>query len=282
MVFSGGECCCVWLSHRRLPLLPPNLTYLLFLPTTFGYSDLGCYGGEIATPNLDRLAAHGLRFTQFYNTARCWPTRAALLSGYYAQHVRRDALPGMRGGASGVRPSWARLLPEYLKSPATSAITAASGTLMEMCWLRFDRSFDMRNQGNYFTIAGNRIDDRPVKAPSGETGYYATTATAQHAIDCLKDHAANHPDRPFFQYLAFIAPHFPLHAPESDIAIPGTVTWPDGMRCARNGSFASVESGSRPRPYRPWSGILVLPTRFPTLCGSSDREKSSGRWLGRI
>lgn len=192
---------------------------MLILADDLGYSDLGCYGGEIATPNLDRLAAHGLRFTQFYNTARCWPTRAALLSGYYAQHVRRDALPGMRGGASGVRPSWARLLPEYLKSAGYRSYHSGKWHIDgNVLAAGFDRSFDMRNQGNYFTIAGNRIDDRPVNAPSGESGYYATTATAQHAIDCLKDHAANHPDRPFFQYLAFIAPHFPLHAPESDIA----------------------------------------------------------------
>ena len=58
-----------------------------------GFSDPGCYGGEIATPNLDALAAHGIRYTQFYNTARCWPTRAALLTGYYAQQVGFDALP---------------------------------------------------------------------------------------------------------------------------------------------------------------------------------------------
>ena len=57
-----------------------------------GFSDLGCYGSEIHTPRLDRLAEGGLRFTQFYNTGRCWPTRAALLTGYYAQQVRRDGL----------------------------------------------------------------------------------------------------------------------------------------------------------------------------------------------
>src|SRR5688500_16027719 len=66
----------------------PNI--LLILADDMGFSDLGCYGGEIATPNLDRLAANGLRFTQFYNTARCWPTRASLLTGYYAQQIRMD------------------------------------------------------------------------------------------------------------------------------------------------------------------------------------------------
>src|SRR6478752_4211485 len=70
----------------------PNI--LLILADDLGYSDLGCYGGEIETPNLDRLAAGGLRFTQFYNTARCWPSRAALLTGYYAQQVRRDTVAG--------------------------------------------------------------------------------------------------------------------------------------------------------------------------------------------
>ena len=88
----------------------PNV--LIILADDLGYSDLGCYGGEMATPNLDRLAAGGLRFTQFYNTARCWPSRAAILTGYYAQAVRRDQIPGLGGGAQGVRPGWAPLLPD--------------------------------------------------------------------------------------------------------------------------------------------------------------------------
>ncbi len=83
-VFGGG----------RVSAAPrPNI--VVILADDLGFSDLGCYGGEIATPNLDALAARGLRFTQFYNTARCWPSRAALLTGYYAQQVRRD---GMRAG----------------------------------------------------------------------------------------------------------------------------------------------------------------------------------------
>src|SRR5271155_6004559 len=87
----------------------PNI--LIILADDMGYSDAGCYGGEIATPNLDGLAKNGLRFTQFYNTARCWPSRAAILTGYYAQEVRRDTVPGLPSGAQGVRPAWARLLP---------------------------------------------------------------------------------------------------------------------------------------------------------------------------
>src|SRR5215831_187673 len=83
----------------------PNI--LILLADDMGYSDLGCYGSEISTPNLDRLAQGGLRFTQFYNTARCWPTRAAILTGYYAQEVRRDGFGGRGGGQAGVRPAWA-------------------------------------------------------------------------------------------------------------------------------------------------------------------------------
>src|SRR6476619_4480075 len=64
---------------------PPN--FVIFLSYDMGFSDAGCYGGEIATPNLDALAAKGIRYTQFYNTARCWPTRAAFLTGYYAHQV---------------------------------------------------------------------------------------------------------------------------------------------------------------------------------------------------
>src|SRR5881398_285510 len=85
------------------PLAKPNV--LLILADDLGYSDLGCYGGEIRTPNLDGLAAGGLRFTKFYNTARCWPSRASLLTGYYAQQVRRDTVPGVPSGSRGTRPA---------------------------------------------------------------------------------------------------------------------------------------------------------------------------------
>lgn len=212
----------VLLAHLALlPVAPaaerPNIVFIV--ADDMGYSDLGCFGGEIQTPNLDALAKNGLRFTQFYNTARCWPTRGALLTGYYAQQIHRDQLPELGGGGQGKRQKWARLLPDLLKPAGYRSYHSGKwhidGPVLSG---GFDRSLDMRNQGNFFTSAGNSIDDVPVKPPADEKGYYATTATADHAIECLKDHAASHAGKPFFHYIAFIAPHFPLHALPDDIA----------------------------------------------------------------
>jgi len=195
----------------------PNIVFIL--ADDMGYSDLGCYGGEIATPVLDGLAAGGLKFSQFYNTARCWPTRGALLTGFYAQQVHRDALPGLGGGGRGVRQKWARLLPDFLKPHGYRNYHSGKWHIDgKVLAGGFDRSIDTRNQGNFFTAKGNSIDDVPVKPADDESGYYSTTATVDHAIDCLREHAEKHTDRPFFHYLAFIAPHFPLHAPPEDIA----------------------------------------------------------------
>ena len=117
--FFVGACFIPAPDLQSADLNPPNV--LVIVADDLGYSDLGCYGGEIETPNLDRLAAQGLKFSQFYNTGRCWSSRAAILTGYYAQQVRRDVLPDTpKTGANGVRPEWARLL-----------ITPENGTSMD-------------------------------------------------------------------------------------------------------------------------------------------------------
>lgn len=201
------------------PPAPPRPNVVVILADDLGFSDLGCYGGEIQTPNLDGLAAGGLRFTQFYNTSRCWPTRAALLSGYYAQQVRKDALPGVFGGVRTHRPGWARLLPELLRPAGYRSYHSGKWHVDgKVLAAGFDRSYSVNNHDSYFTNSANTLDDQPAPVSLDETGFHITTATADHALDCLRDHAAHHAGRPFFHYIAFTAPHFPLHAPPEDIA----------------------------------------------------------------
>ncbi|MCY3019686.1 MAG: arylsulfatase [Planctomycetota bacterium] len=198
--------------------LRPNV--VIIVADDMGFSDAGCYGGEIQTPNLDKLAGGGLRFTQFYNTARCWPSRACILTGYYAQEVRRDALPGVGGGTNGRRPAWARLLPELLKPLGYRSYHSGKwhvdGPVLAG---GFDRSYSLEDHNRNFNPKQHTLDDRPLPAVPPDSGYYSTTAIAQYAIDMLAEHQAKQRDQPFFLYLAFTVPHFPLHALPQDIAV---------------------------------------------------------------
>ncbi|MFM7290699.1 MAG: sulfatase-like hydrolase/transferase, partial [Planctomycetia bacterium] len=194
----------------------PNV--LVILADDLGFSDLGCYGGEIDTPHLDALASGGLRYTQGYSTARCWPSRAALLTGYYPQAVNRDALPGGGGGNTGARPPWARLLPQLL-APAGyrsyhSGKWHVDGDPREQGFAR-SLLVDAGAESNYFTTGAVTDDGRPV--PETPTTY-VTTVIGDHAVRCLREHSEQHQGRPFFHYVAFTAPHFPLHAPADLVA----------------------------------------------------------------
>ncbi len=194
----------------------PNV--VMILADDLGFSDLGCYGGEIETPNLDRLAAGGLRFTQFYNTARCWPSRGALLTGYYAQEVRRDGIPGTNFGGGAQRPPWAPLLPELLRPLGYRSYHSGKWHIDgKVLAGGFDRSYKLDDHNRFFTPQKHTRDDQPLPPVGKDDGYYATTAIADHAIECLREHAAEHAGTPFFQFVAFTSPHFPLHAPQADI-----------------------------------------------------------------
>jgi arylsulfatase len=195
----------------------PNI--LLVVADDMGFSDAGCYGGEIATPNLDALAKDGLRFTQFYNTARCWPSRAAILTGYYAQQVRRDTVPGIPSGARGTRPPWARLLPEMLHPLGYRSYHSGKwhvdGKPLQN---GFDHSYSLNDHNRHFTPRQHTEDDKPLPPVKPRDGYYSSTAITDHAIKYLKEHAAKYPKQPFFAFVAFTAPHFPVQAPAEDVA----------------------------------------------------------------
>ena len=209
-------------------LLPAGLTagansakpnVVIVLADDMGFSDAHCYGGEIATPNLDFLARQGLRFTQFYNTARCWPTRAALLTGYYPQAVRRDTVPGVPSGGKGVRPLWAPLLPEMLRPLGYRSYHSGKWHLDGQPTANgFDRSYYLEDCGRYFQPRVHYEDDVRLPPPPAASGYYATSAIAEHAIGYLQEHARLRGAQPFFLYLCFTAPHFPLQALPQDIA----------------------------------------------------------------
>ncbi|HSP42327.1 MAG TPA: L-rhamnose mutarotase [Luteolibacter sp.] len=208
----------------------PRPNVLLIVSDDMGYSDIGCYGGEIQTPHLDRLAANGLRFTRFYNASRCWASRASILTGYYPQAIRRDMLPGEdRGeygmfgatsGANGIRPRWARMLPAYLRESGYRNYHSGKWHMDgDRLPAGFDRSYSLEDHNRFFSPENHYLDDVKLPPVKPDSGYYSTTYIADHALQCLKEHAEKHGDQPFFQYLAFTAPHFPLHALPEDIAI---------------------------------------------------------------
>ena len=212
----------------------PNI--LLIMADDLGYSDLGCYGSEIRTPHLDSLAARGMRFTQFYNCAVCCPTRAALLTGLYPHQA---GVGWMVSHGADIRP--AGPYQGYLNNDCVTMAEVLKGagyrTLMSGKWhvgesrphwpvdRGFDRYFGLISGGaNYFDLTKDYVpgvtqrqmalDGEPYHPP--REGFYMTDAIADHAVEFL---AGIEPGQePFFFYLAFTAPHSPLHAPPEDIA----------------------------------------------------------------
>lgn len=217
----------------------PNI--LLIVVDDMGYSDLGCFGGEIETPNINNLSDNGIRFTQFFNSGRSCPSRACLLTGMYAQQV----------GITGMGLSLTKncvTIPEALKSEGYR--TAMSGkwhlsltqgignTADQMAWLSHQNTFDNRpfapidtypcNRGfdeHYGTIWGvvNHFDpfslvhnEEAIYTDNIPEDFYSTDFITDKAIDMLDDFSKT--DNPFFLYVSYNAPHWPLHAKPADIA----------------------------------------------------------------
>src|SRR4051794_27117764 len=184
------------------PARKPNV--LLILADDLGFSDIGCYGGEIAPPRLDELAANGLRFTRFYNTARCWPTRGAILTGYYAQQVRRDTVPGVTSGTAGTRPEWAVLLPEMLKAGGDRSYHSGKWHIDGLPLKSgFEHSYSLNDHDRHFAPKNHTEDDKKLPPVDPKDGFYSTTFIADHAIKCLKEHGEKHRGEPFFSFVAF-------------------------------------------------------------------------------
>ncbi|MCX8157092.1 MAG: arylsulfatase [Verrucomicrobiae bacterium] len=210
----------------------PNI--VLILADDLGWSDLGCYGGEIRTPHLDALAAGGVRFTRFYNTSRCCPTRASLLTGLYPHQagvgaMNHDAGPQHPGYRGTLQPQTVTLA-EALKEAGYRTLMVGKWHLHNRLDVKptdrgFEEFYGMLGGYNSFWHESPHYTrlpaGRPVRvytAPAGDQPgtFYATDAFADYAEDFIRPALAER--KPFFLYLAFNAPHFPLHAPEADIA----------------------------------------------------------------
>lgn len=227
----------------------PNMVFIM--ADDMGYSDAGCYGGEIETPVLDRLAGNGLRFGRFYNTARCWPSRTALMTGYYPRQTNTDPLEKKAS-----LPPYVRTLPAFLKPHGYRCYHAGKwhvrpGVEKVVADGRFDRSFNVLDYDRFFSPRKNTLDDVPLPV-SSDPDYYDTKETVSRALEFLGEHRQQTPDSPFFLYLAFIAPHFPLHALQEDIdryRDRYTAGW-DATRAARYRRITSMGLVNGPLPER--------------------------------
>jgi len=207
----------------------PNI--VLIMADDMGFSDIGCYGGEIHTPNLDSLAAGGLRFTQFYNAARCCPTRASLMTGLYPHQAGIGHMVGDKG-----YPAYQGYLNDRCVTIAEALKLGGYRTLMSGKWhvgedrphwptdRGFDKYFGLISGGaNYFDITKPKakgvkrqmaVDDQPYTPP--KEGFYITDAFSDNAVKFVDSYGRD--DKPFFLYLPYTAPHWPLHAWPEDIA----------------------------------------------------------------
>jgi arylsulfatase A-like enzyme len=202
-ILAGVLLCATSLSAAEQAVRP---NVIVILADDMGFSDIGCYGSEIRTPNLDRLASEGMRFTQFYNASKCEQSRASLLSGLYWEEAQR----GIKRGIT---------LAEALHSVGYSTLAAGKWHLDGN---PVDRGFDhwfgfLNGASNYFL--GNkffRLDHEIFDVPA--KGFYTTDAFTDYAIRFVESAHKTAPEKPFFLYLAYNAPHAPLQAPPEDIA----------------------------------------------------------------
>ena len=204
---------------------PPNV--LLMLVDDMGFSDIGCYGGEISTPNIDRLAGNGVRFSQFYNTARCSPSRASLLTGLHPHQTGIGVLTNddRPRGYPGTINKRCVTMAEVLK--AAGYATCLSGKWHLASEMRkpneawptrrgFDRFFGtLTGCGSFFQPGTLTRGEQNVEGEALDPNFYYTDAITSNAVEFIADQSK---DKPFFLYVAYTAPHWPLHARDDDVA----------------------------------------------------------------
>jgi arylsulfatase A-like enzyme len=214
----------------------PNI--IIVMADDMGWSDMGCFGSEIETPNLDTLAKNGVRFTQFYNTSRCCPTRATLLTGLYAHqagigHMMEDhGSEAYRGDLNRKCVTIAEVLRSagyrnYMvgKWHVTKKVRPNAGSEQHNWPLQ--RGFDhfygtIHGAGSFFdpnSLARDIALISPFTDPEYPTSeFYYTDAISDHAARFVREHSRDHRQQPFFMYVAYTAPHWPMHAKDKDIA----------------------------------------------------------------
>jgi len=210
----------------------PNI--VIIMADDMGYSDLGCYGSEISTPNLDGLAKDGLMFQRFYNAARCCPTRASLLTGLYPHEAGMGGMVSSvssepePGPYQGFLNRESVTIAELLKEAGYATYMSGKWHVGEKKehWPRtrgFDRYFGLISGGSsYFELDKDlerlrqmALDDDPWEPPKDD--FYMTDAFSNHAVQFVREHGETKKEKPFLLYLAYTAPHWPLHALPEDI-----------------------------------------------------------------
>ena len=210
----------------------PNI--ILFLADDMGYSDIGCYGSEIETPNIDQLARNGVQFSSFYNSPRCCPSRASLLTGMYSHQAHMGMMVDDHKYYGADYPAYdgdlnkgCVTIAEALKSAGYRTYHSGKWHLCAQqtteegadrsnwpCQRGFDHGYSMiTGAGSYYTPNTLTWDNEPINNFSED--FYFTDAIGDHSVKMIESGPA---DQPFFLYCAFNAPHWPLQAPEAVIA----------------------------------------------------------------
>ena len=278
LILFTGMMALLWLQQACALQAGSNPNILLIMADDMGYSDLGCYGGEIRTSNLDRLAANGMRFSQFYNGARCCPTRASLLTGLYAHQtgvghmLQNQGLPGYQTGlnqncltlaealringyATYMSGKWhvtTHTLPDGPKHtwPLQRGFDQFYGTIIGAGSF-YDPNTLCRQ--NTFITPENDSEYKPKT-------YYYTDAITDNAINFLEKHHRSPTDKPFFLYLSYTAAHWPMHALPEDIE-------------AYKGVYRRGYSFTRHRRYERLIQLGLIPSDTILSPGAGDWEQ---------